>query len=87
MGSQALPSTLYHVPVAGNQARSFNGRADGVMNRRLIFLSQYELVGMTAYGHQWRPIRYVVVAVASLAQLQLPFEPSSEQTLIVIVVV
>lgn len=75
------------LPAAGNQAKPFNGRPDGVMNGRLLFLSQYEPVGMTAYGLQWRPIRYVVVAVASLAQLQLPFKPSSEQTLIAIMFV
>lgn len=73
------------LPAAGNQAGPLNGRPDGVMNGCLLFLSQYELVGMTAYGHQWRPIRYVVVVVASLARLQLPFK-SSEQMLIVMFV-
>lgn len=33
-----------HLPAAGNQAGPLNGWSDGVMNGRLLFLSQYEPV-------------------------------------------
>lgn len=38
-------------------------------------------MGTSAYGHQRRLVGYVVIEAASLAQLQLPFKPSSEQML------
>lgn len=88
IGSQALPTTLHHFHL--QQAARPDPLTVGQMEWWMCvcyFLSWCEPVGMTAHCHQWHPIRYILVAVASLAQLQLPFEPSSEQTLIIIMFV